>query len=221
MASSVRQGLGVGAVLPVSLTIGGDLYPPALRPRDQAIFSLIWGVMAIVGPPLAGFLLAEVSWRAVFFVTVIPGATGGFLVWRHYQDPERARSLTRIDAFGAVLLMFAGVLFLLGMQADPMSAAPFWTVTRVATLGVALLLGLLFVRRSKRAAAPLISPELARSRVIRVGCALGLLSGVVYYATMTFLPNGRAGNPPNRAGPCRLDPRHGDRRLDSGHRHRL
>ncbi len=64
------QGIGAGAVLPVSMTIVGDIYELAERGRVQALLSSIWGVASIVGPLLGGFLVDNLSWHWVFFVNV-------------------------------------------------------------------------------------------------------------------------------------------------------
>src|SRR5579883_2093203 len=44
------QGLGAGAVLPIVLTIIGDIFPLEERARLQGFFSGVWGLSSIVGP---------------------------------------------------------------------------------------------------------------------------------------------------------------------------
>ena len=58
----VVQGLGAGAVLPVALTVVGDIYELAERGRVQGLLSAIWGVASIVGPLAGGFLVDNLSW---------------------------------------------------------------------------------------------------------------------------------------------------------------
>ena len=62
------QGLGAGAVQPIAATILGDIYTPAERAHVQGLISSVFGVSAIVGPSLGAFLIAHVSWSAVFWV---------------------------------------------------------------------------------------------------------------------------------------------------------
>ena len=44
------QGLGAGAVMPISLTIIGDLFALEERARMQGVFGAVWGVSSVVGP---------------------------------------------------------------------------------------------------------------------------------------------------------------------------
>ena len=49
IAFRTLQGLGAGAVQPISFTIAGDIFEPRQRARMQGFFSGVWGVSAIVG----------------------------------------------------------------------------------------------------------------------------------------------------------------------------
>src|SRR5690606_39366631 len=50
----IIQGLGAGGVLPVALTIVGDIYPFEQRARIQGWFYSIWGLAALIGPFAGG-----------------------------------------------------------------------------------------------------------------------------------------------------------------------
>lgn len=80
VAGRALQGLGAGGLIPMTVTIFGDLYPARERTRMQGVFSLVWGVSSLLGP-LAGGLLTELfSWRAIFEVNVLPGAVAAAIV---------------------------------------------------------------------------------------------------------------------------------------------
>src|SRR5690348_18478786 len=64
------QGLGAGAVLPIVLTIIGDIFPLEERARVQGLFSGVWGVSSVVGPALGGLIVDHFSWRWVFFINI-------------------------------------------------------------------------------------------------------------------------------------------------------
>ncbi|MBX6378488.1 MAG: MFS transporter [Clostridia bacterium] len=64
------QGVGAGAVQPVTTTLVGDLYPGEARGRVQGWFSSVWGIAAVVGPALGGLLVDRWDWRAVFLINV-------------------------------------------------------------------------------------------------------------------------------------------------------
>lgn len=51
------QGLGGGALQPITSTIVGDIHTPAERARVQGYISSVFGVLAIVGPALGAFIV--------------------------------------------------------------------------------------------------------------------------------------------------------------------
>ena len=44
------QGIGAGAVMPLTLTIFGDLYTGEERAKMQGLFSSVWGIAGLLGP---------------------------------------------------------------------------------------------------------------------------------------------------------------------------
>src|SRR6188768_1927001 len=62
------QGLGAGALVPLAMTIIGDIFTLQERAKMQGLFSGVWGLSSIVGPLLGGFITDQLSWRWVFYV---------------------------------------------------------------------------------------------------------------------------------------------------------
>ena len=57
------QGLGAGALFPISLAVIGDLFTPAERGKYQGLFGAVFGVAFLVGPFLGGILTDNLSWH--------------------------------------------------------------------------------------------------------------------------------------------------------------
>ena len=64
------QGLGAGAVLPMTMTIAGDIYTVAERAKTQGYIASVWAVSSVVGPTLGGVFSQFASWRWIFFVNI-------------------------------------------------------------------------------------------------------------------------------------------------------
>src|SRR6201995_3496035 len=64
------QGIGAGAVQPMSMTIVGDLYTVEERAKVQGYLASVWGIAAVVGPTLGGVFSEYVSWRWIFFINI-------------------------------------------------------------------------------------------------------------------------------------------------------
>jgi MFS family permease len=70
IAARAVQGLGAGGIIPLTMTIIGELYSLTERPRTQALFSGVWGTASILGPLVGGYITDALSWRWVFYVNI-------------------------------------------------------------------------------------------------------------------------------------------------------
>lgn len=177
------QGLGAGAVQPITTTLAGDLYSLAERGKVQGYLSSVWGISSIVGPLAGGLIVHSVGWKWIFWMNVPFGVAAVVLmgVYLHEGLEHRERS---VDYPGAVLLFAAvGALMLSLTQASTWGAA--W----VAPLLVVSLLGFaLFVRQERRAPDPLMHLELWGSALIRNANVATLTMGILMIGVITFLP---------------------------------
>ena len=70
LAGRFVAGLGAGLVVVALYVVIGRAYPDALRPKVFTWVSAAWVLPALVGPPVAGWLATQLSWRWVFLVVV-------------------------------------------------------------------------------------------------------------------------------------------------------
>ncbi|HEX6912037.1 MAG TPA: MDR family MFS transporter [Longimicrobium sp.] len=177
------QGLGAGAVQPITTTLAGDLYSIQERGRIQGYMSSVWGLSSIVGPLAGGLVVHSIGWPWIFWVNLPFGIAAIVLVTMYLHEgvePER-RS---IDYGGAVLLLACVGPLMLGLtQASTWGAAR--VVPLFAAAGVALVL---FLRQERRAPDPLMHVELWRSPLIRYANLATLTSGMMMIGVITFLP---------------------------------
>jgi MFS family permease len=113
VAARAVQGLGAAAIPALALTIFGDIFPVETRARMQGIFSLVWGVSAIVGPALGGAIVHWWSWRWVFYINLPVGAVAMALFASAFHEKlERTRKqgpLLPLDLFNDRVLTVAAV----------------------------------------------------------------------------------------------------------------
>ena len=177
------QGLGAGGLMPLAFIMIGDLFSFEQRARMQGLFSGVWGVAAIIGPLLGGFLVDNVSWHWVFYVNLLPGLLATLLLWYGWRDPARATGATRppIDYGGTVLLSASVVALLLGLT--DLRNVVGWVLV---TLAAVLFLALLWVER--RAADPILPLPLFKDRLFAVAVSQGLLAGWAMFGSTSFIP---------------------------------
>jgi EmrB/QacA subfamily drug resistance transporter len=179
VAMRVVQGVGAGALQPVSLTIIGDLFTVQERARIQGVFGAVWGLAGMVGPLVGGLIVGVASWRWVFFLNLPFGLVAAALLVAFYREKGREEtSRPRIDVLGALLLSSAVLSLLLGAGGR----------TPAFTLPLAVVSALLFVWVERRATDPLLPMTLLATPVIRISSILGFLMGAVMMGALMYTP---------------------------------
>lgn len=186
VAARGLQGLGAGAIFPIALAVIGDLFTPAERGKYQGLFGAVFGISALIGPALGGFLTDNVGWHWVFFVNLPIGVVALFIIWRllpPIKHPERARS---IDYLGSVVFTAALVPILLGLTNKQTME---WTNPQVGGLVlVGLVLSAVFVWVESRASEPILPLSLFRNRSITVSLIAVFLAGFGFFGAIIFVP---------------------------------
>src|SRR4051794_3017217 len=108
------QGLGAGAVMPIGMTIVGDIYSVEERSKVQGYLASVWALASVVGPTLGGIFSDYISWRWIFFVNLPIGAAAVWMLVRHFHE-HVTRSRHRLDVLGALLLSGGGIALLLAL----------------------------------------------------------------------------------------------------------
>jgi len=183
IAFRTLQGLGAGALQPLTLTILGDLYRGGERARVQAWQSSVWGLAAIAGPIAGALIVEQLSWAIIFWINIPIGIlTIGMLAFLFHEPVTRREH--RIDYLGSLLLMLgAGAILLALVQANDLP--PEWSIG-LLVVGVGLL-GLLTINES-RAPEPIVPLALWRVHSVVTANLGAFCIGVVLSCTTLFLP---------------------------------
>jgi EmrB/QacA subfamily drug resistance transporter len=183
VAGRAVQGLGAGGLLPLALTMIGDLFSFEQRAKMQGVFSGVWGVSSIIGPLIGGFLVDRVHWHWVFFINIPASILAMLLVGFGWQSSAQSRSSGRpsIDYAGAALLSIGVISLLLGLQ--DLASPGNW-----AMLGLALACFVVLVRVENRAANPMLPVYLMNDRMFAMACLQGVLIGWTLFGSVTYIP---------------------------------
>lgn len=184
--SRAIQGMGAGAMMPVALTIIGDLYEKEKRAKVLGLNSTAWGIASVVGPLAGGVIVDTIGWHWIFFINVPIGIILIFLIWFYLVEEKTTRQAKKMDIFGSFSLMGLLLALLLAFQflGDEGLSGKVLFLTLLA-----LLAGLVFIYAEKKAADPVISLQLFTQPLFVVvnlvaALASGFLIGVDVYIPM-------------------------------------
>jgi EmrB/QacA subfamily drug resistance transporter len=180
------QGLGAGAIAPISLAIIGDLFPPADRARLQAAFSSLFVLAFLVGPTLGGVLTDTVGWRWVFYINLPVGLVALAVMWRFMPPLRSSVERAPFDVLGVVLFVAGVVPFLVGVRNLPDGSLSDPAVGGLMLVGLAI--GVLFLIAETRAGEPIVPIRLFRDPTFAVAAAVVFLAVAGLFISIMFMP---------------------------------
>jgi MFS family permease len=180
------QGIGAGAVLPMAITMVGDIYTVEERARVQGYLASVWAIAAVVGPTLGGLFAQFDLWRGIFFVNVPLCLLAGWMIWSRFRETVERRA-HRIDYAGAVLLTTAMTLLILGVLQGGTGWA--WdSAPSVAVLGAGTVLLVAFAFVERRAAEPILPSWVLSRRLLVATNILGFCVGAALIGLTEYVP---------------------------------
>ena len=181
------QGIGAGVMMANAFTVIGDLFPPAVRGKYQGLMSGVFGVSAIIGPTLGGYITDKFSWHWVFFVNVPLGILVIVLFFIFFPHIKPDNLKHSIDYPGVALLTVFVVPLLLALSWGGVEY-PWGSPEIITMLIIAAMALVFFILVEYRSKEPLIPLSLFKNRIVSVSCLMILLTGGGMFGAITFIP---------------------------------
>ncbi|WP_328468080.1 MFS transporter [Actinoplanes sp. NBC_00393] len=169
IAARLLLGVAGATLMPSTLSLIRNLFPDAAeRTRAIAVWSAAFGAGSAAGPMVGGFLLEHFWWGSVFLINVpvmVVVVISGLWLLPESRDPNPGR----FDVASAALSMLAVVPIV-------------YSITHLATgsfsplIIVGVIAGVLFVRRQRRLADPMLDVDLFRSPAFSGAVAANVIS---------------------------------------------
>jgi DHA2 family multidrug resistance protein len=189
IVARVIQGLGGGAMQPISQAVLLESFPPKKRGVAMAVFGLGVVVAPIIGPTLGGWITDNYSWRWIFYINIPIGLMAVSLIKAFLEDPPYIRTARpgRLDLFGLVVLaIWVGSLHVAldkGQQEDWLSSPLIGALLAMAAVGF-----IVFIFWEWHARHPVVDLHILRDRNFSVGTGLITVVGAVLYGSTALLP---------------------------------
>jgi MFS transporter, DHA2 family, multidrug resistance protein len=184
----ILQGIGGGALQPLSLSILLETFPPKDHGMAMAVFGIGVVLGPIMGPLVGGYITDAMSWRWIFYINLPLGGLAIVMSSLFIVDPSYLqRSDTKIDYWGLGLLTLGlGCLQLVldrGQREDWFdSYFIIWTSV------IAVVCLSLFIWVELRTSSPVVRLSLFKNRSFASGNIILFLGFFSFFGSIVLLP---------------------------------
>lgn len=182
----VVQGLGAGAVAPMSMTIVGDLYSVEERAQVQGYLASVWAASSVIGPALGGLFSQFASWRWIFFVNIPLCLIAGWALLRSFHEVVEPRK-HRIDYAGAATLTVGLTALILALLQGG-NGWPWLSVPSAAAIGIGVAALAVFPVVERRAVEPVLDLAILGRPLIRTSTLISVAVGALLIGVTSFVP---------------------------------
>lgn len=192
----VVEALGAGALVPVSLALVGDLFPPEKRARPLGLVAAMDTLGWVLGPVYGGVFLQIMTWQGLFWMNVPLTLLSLFSVLFALRHVPMQRVKGRFDFLGTALIVGALTAMSVGLGAnldltgasaniEDLSPLPSYALPLLLTAGL-LFIGFILVEL--RVKSPLINLGMFRRRNLSAASLVNLLVGYCLFIGLVSVP---------------------------------
>lgn len=185
----VLQGLGGGALMPISQAILLESFPPNKRGMAMSVWGLGILIAPIMGPILGGWITDNYSWQWIFFINIPIGVISAILINMVIEDPPYIKnsSQEKIDYIGflSLIIWIVSLQIILdkGQEADWFNSAWVCQLTFVSFTSMVF-----FIIRELKFKDSIIDLKVFTDRNYAIGTILSTFLGAILYSTLAILP---------------------------------
>ncbi len=184
IACRALMGAAAALIMPSTLSIIVNIFPPNERPKAIAIWASITGAAGALGPVASGYLLGHFWFGSIFLINVpvivVALVAGKFLIPKS-RDPHEAN----LDPIGAVLSIIGIVALVYGLIEAP---ADGWvSATTIGAFLIALVVLLGFVLWELHHREPMLDMHYFRRPAFSTGTGGMILVFLSMYGVMFLI----------------------------------
>ncbi len=179
------QGIGAAFMMPATLSIISNAFPPEERGRAIGTWAGVSALALAIGPVVGGALTEHVSWRAIFFIN-LPVAVLAVVVTLFATRESRDETVARTVDFPGIAALSTGLTALVLALVEGNSWG--WGSPAIIGLLAASVVGLVgFFVIERRVRAPMIDLDQLRSATFLGANLVGFVISFAMLAVFFFV----------------------------------
>src|ERR1700754_2549699 len=107
VASRAIQGVGAALMMPGTLSIISNTFPPEERGKAIGTWAGVSAIALAIGPVVGGFLVENVSWQSIFFLNVPVAAVAVWVTLAATRESRDETSSHQVDIPGVLTVSVA------------------------------------------------------------------------------------------------------------------
>ena len=191
IAGRVVQAFGAGAMVPVSMALVADLYPPAKRALPLGIVGAVDTAGWVLGHLYGGIMVQFMSWPYLFWINLPIVVVSFGMTWWALRDLPHPDTKSRIDWIGVTLLAVALLLLNIGLgapEADLEGSAAAQSPNWLLWVAGAAAVFVVFLLSQRRIRDPILDLRIFSNRNISAASGINLLVGFCIMVALVSVP---------------------------------
>jgi EmrB/QacA subfamily drug resistance transporter len=181
------QGLGGGALMPITFAIIFDIFPPEKRGKMQGLFGSVFGISSVLGPLAGAYFTDHVNWTWIFYINLPLGVIALILIALFYHPVLPKNPNQKIDWLGTLVFAASILCFMFALEMGGKDYA--WSSSLIIGLFAAavVLLGL-FLLVERKASSPVVPLALFRNQLFTSSMGICFFYGALMLSAATYIP---------------------------------
>jgi len=193
IAGRVVQAFGAGAIVPVSMALAGDLFPPARRALPLGLVGAVDTAGWVLGHLYGGIMVQYFRWQVLFWINLPIVALAFALIWWALRGLKQTLASGGVDWWGTALISLSLIGLNVGLAANESTASSVALPDKSPPYAVPVLIGaavafLAFLWVERRSAAPLLNLQRFSDRNVRAATTTNLLVGFCLMVGLVSVP---------------------------------
>ena len=185
VAGRAVQGIGAAFMMPGTLSIISDAFPPEERGRAIGTWAGVSGLALAIGPVVGGALTEYVSWRAIFFLN-LPVAVGAVAITLFAARNSRDETVDRSVDYPGIAALSVGLTALILALIEGNRWG--WSSGRIVGLFIATVVGLVgFVLIETHRRVPMVDFSFFKSRTFAGANLVAIVISFAMLAQFFFM----------------------------------